>query len=55
MHERRSGRFYSTWEIELYEGNDPAWLLAHHDDLCRYIKESFGYPHVSKVRVVGAK
>jgi hypothetical protein len=35
MHERRSGRFYSTWEIELYEGNDPAWLLAHHDDLCR--------------------
>ena len=55
MHARRSGRFYSTWEIELYEGNDPAWLLKHKNDLLRHIQGTFGCSHVSSIRVVGAK
>lgn len=55
MHERRSGRFYSTWEIELYEGNDPVWLLKHKKDLLRHIQGAFGCSHVSGIRVVSAK
>jgi len=55
MHTRRSGRFYSTWEIELYQGNDPMWLLEHKNDLLRYIQGDFGCLHVSRIRVVSAK
>jgi superfamily II DNA or RNA helicase len=55
MHTRRSGRFYSTWEIELYQGNDPMWLLEHKNDLLRHIQETFSCSHVSRILVVSAK
>jgi hypothetical protein len=55
MHERRSGRFYSTWEIELYEGNDPMWLLKHKQDLIRHIQGTFGCSQVASISVVSAR
>lgn len=55
MHGRRNGRFYSTWEIELYEGNDPVWLVKHKNDLLRHIQGTFDYSHVSGIRVMSAK
>jgi hypothetical protein len=55
MHKRRSGRFYSTWEIDLYAGNDPMWLLEYKNDLLRHIQAAFGCSHVSNLCVVSAK
>jgi len=55
MHKRRNGQFYSKWEVELFEGNDPAWLLQHKDELLRHIQEEYGCPQVAGIRVVNAK
>lgn len=55
MHKRRSGQFYSKWEIELFEGNDPKWLTRHKEELLRHIQHEFGCPHVKTIRVVNAK
>jgi hypothetical protein len=52
MNERRSGTFYSTWEIELYAGNDPDWLLQHKAELLNHIKSNLNRPHVLDVKVI---
>lgn len=53
MNKRVSGKFYSTWEIELYDGNDPNWLLQHKAELLNHIKSNLNRPHVLDVRVIG--
>ncbi len=50
-HERRSGKYYSAWEIILYAGNDPEWLLPHRDKLLKYISDEFGYEHVTSLEI----
>jgi len=54
-HERSNGRFYGTWEIELFQGNDPKWLLAEKARLLEYVHEDLGFPHVRAIRVVTPK
>ena len=46
-HDRRNGQFYSKWEIVLYAGNNPEWLLTFKDSLLEYIRS--GYPHVEDI------
>ena len=55
MHKRKSGRFYSKWEIELFEGNDPKWLKSHKDDLLSHIQANYGCEHVTSIRIMSAK
>jgi hypothetical protein len=55
IHERSNGRFHTTWEVELFEGNDPGWLQQHQRELLRYIHDELGCPHVRAVKIVGPK
>lgn len=53
MHLRRTGRYYRTWEIELFVGNDPAWLEAESDRLLKFVQDDLDHPHVEKIQIVG--
>jgi predicted DNA binding CopG/RHH family protein len=45
--QRKGGKYYSTWEIELYKWNNPKWLQAHEAELLEYIQ--IVSPHVTKI------
>ena len=49
--QRRNGKHYSTWEIELYAPNDPSWLGQHEVALIQHIATQFGCEHVTAVVV----
>lgn len=51
----RESRPQTTWEIELYAGNDPKWLNQHKRALLAHIQDDFGCPHVTSIRIVGTK
>jgi ATP-dependent helicase IRC3 len=55
MHKRSTGQFYSTWEIELYAGNNPKWLNDHKRTLLEHIQDDFGCTHVTNIKIVGAR
>lgn len=40
----------SIWEIHLYAGNNPAWLLQHKAELLKFIKNQLDY-HVQDIKV----
>jgi superfamily II DNA or RNA helicase len=52
LHKTRRGTFYSTWEVELFAGNDPNWLLQHKQSLVTHIQDKFGCPHVKDIRII---
>lgn len=54
MHERRGSTYYSTWEIELYSGNDPSWLLQHKAELLNHINSALKCPQVENILIVSA-
>jgi len=45
----KRGQFYSTWEIVLYAGNNPAWLEKYTGILLKYINDRLGLKHVEKI------
>ncbi len=51
--ERKSGNYYSRWEIRLYQGNNTEWLNEHKDDLIKYIQDNLSCPHVSGIDIIG--
>jgi superfamily II DNA or RNA helicase len=53
MHKRSSGKYYNRWEIELYEGNNPEWLLRHKAALLHQIA-LWGFDHVSDITITNA-
>ena len=55
IHRRSNGRFYSEWEIELYTGNDPKWLLRHKKALIKHVQEDFGCNWVTDIKIVDAE
>jgi hypothetical protein len=52
LHKTRRGAFYSTWEVELFAGNDPDWLLQDKQSLITHIQDKFGCPHVKDIRII---
>lgn len=50
-HERRNGQYYSTWEIVLYAGNNPEWLMSYNKEILTYIDQQLGWGHVTRVVV----
>jgi len=50
-HEKRNGKYYSVWEISLYAGNNPEWLLQHKTELLNFINNQLGYTHVQTIKV----
>lgn len=55
MHTRSSGRFYATWEVELFGGNDPRWLRQHERALLAHIHDDLGCAHVKGIKIRGAQ
>ena len=52
---RRNGKHYSTWEIMLYQGNDPELLIVHKSELMKYIQNDLGCSHVKNVNITSVK
>lgn len=50
-HKNKNGKHYSTWEISLYAGNNPEWLLQHKTELLNFIQNQLGYEHVQNINV----
>ena len=48
-HKTRSGRFYSVWEVVLYAGNNPDWLIAYETELLGYIHWQLGQGQVTEL------
>jgi len=47
--QQKRGRFYTTWEIVLYMGNDPNWLRDYSGELLHYVRSHLGQYQVSKI------
>lgn len=50
---RKRGEYYSTWEIELYQGNNPNWLVENKAKLLDYIQNDLGCSHVRNLNIIG--
>ena len=48
---RRSGRYYDTWEIILYHGNNPTWLERYIDEILVYVNEYLEWDNVEKILI----
>jgi hypothetical protein len=51
IHQKRNGRNYSSWKIQLYQGNDPAWLLKYRADLLHFIQSDLKCPQVTELEI----
>lgn len=47
----KNGKHYFTWEIQLYPGNHPEWLLQHKPELLEFIQTRLYHPHVEDITV----
>ncbi|VVB69662.1 UvrABC system protein B [uncultured archaeon] len=52
---RRNGKNYSTWEVELYQGNNPEFLNSKKSKLIKYIQEDLSCDHVKDVNIVSVQ
>jgi hypothetical protein len=52
--DRRNGKYYSIWEIELYQGNDPEMLKKHKARLLQHIRENLGCDHLEDIKIITA-
>lgn len=43
----------TSWEIELYAGNNPDWLLQYKERLLAHIQQNFNCPQVKDIRIRG--
>jgi hypothetical protein len=46
---RRNGKNYETWQIHLYNGNNPEWLELYVDKLLGFEKNELEWEHVKKI------
>lgn len=51
-HQRKNAKYYSIWEIQLYLGNNPTWLLQYKAELLRFIHQELKCPYVEDIRVI---
>lgn len=40
-----------TWEIHLYNGNNPKWLLKHKEEILEFIQHELGFINVKDIKV----
>jgi len=52
LSDRRNGKYYSTWEIELYQGNDPQMIEEYKPQLIEHLKKSLGCDHLEDIRIL---
>ncbi|MBO0603465.1 DEAD/DEAH box helicase family protein [Sporosarcina sp. E16_3] len=49
--ERRNGKNYSTWIINLYNGNNPQWLEDNLPTLLNYVQRELGWTNLEQIIV----
>ena len=49
--QRRNGKNYSTWIINLYNGNNPQWLEDNLPTLLNYIQRELGWTNLEQIIV----
>lgn len=52
IHKKRNGSNYARWKIQLYQGNDPAWLLNYRAELLQFIQKDLKCPQVTELEIV---
>lgn len=52
---RGSNGQYTVWEICLYSGNNPEWLLRYKEELLSFVREKLRYRHVEEIKVTTGK
>lgn len=52
---RRNGKYYSTWEVELYQGNDPAMLENYKPQLLEHLRKDLGCDHLEDIKIMTAR
>jgi superfamily II DNA or RNA helicase len=50
---RKNGRYYNTWQIDLYNGNNPEWIEKYIPELLEYINHELGWDNVKDIVVKG--
>jgi hypothetical protein len=50
----KTGKHYSTWIVELYQGNDPALIEKYKPELIRYLKNGLGLTHLADIKFTTA-
>jgi hypothetical protein len=51
--QRRNGKNYHTWIINLYYGNNPKWLESNIPSLLEYVQRELGWDHVENIIIKG--
>jgi len=51
-HQNKNGKYYSTWEISLYAGNNPEWLLQNKSELLRFIHNEMVCKWVQDIDII---
>jgi len=49
--QRKNGKNYSTWIINLYNGNNPTWLENNVPNLLEYVRNDLGWDSVEEIIV----
>ena len=50
-----NGKYYCTWVIKLYAGNNPEWLLQHKSALVEFVQNRLYYFHIVDIQVVAVR
>jgi ATP-dependent helicase IRC3 len=51
-HERKNGKYYLVWEICLYAGNNPEWLIHYKRELLHFVQSKLGHFHVQDIKII---
>lgn len=52
---RRNGKYYSSWEVELYQGNNLEIIENNKPKLIKYIQEDLCCDHVKDINIISVK
>ena len=55
LSKKKNGKFFSTWEVELYQGNNPEWLEKYKPQLIQYIRDKFGLSYLEDIKLMTAQ
>lgn len=52
LSDRRNGKYYSFWEVELYQGNDVDQIKKYKPQLIKHMRENLGLEHLEDIRFI---
>lgn len=52
LSDRRNGKYYSIWEVELYQGNNTDMIKKYKPQLIKHMRENLGLEHLEDIRFI---